>query len=130
MDHTIVLFTRADSRFNLREYIDNTSSTELASPEGSDQEAQTGTQAPEKDSKGTSAVYKFLTNDVKEHIMGLDNQCESEYQKKKTRDALVERIDVVQTANEGRPFSHVYFDKAKQKLVRRKDEEKQAREDF
>ena len=62
--------------------------------------------------------------------MGLDNQCESEYQKKKTRDALVELIDVVQTDNGGKPFSHMYFDKAQQKLVRRKDEEKQAREEF
>ena len=130
MDHTIVLFTRADSRFNLRQYIDKAHSTELLSPEESDQSAQTGNQEPDMNSKGTSAVHKFLTNDVKEYIMGLDNLCQSQYQKKKTRDALVELIDVVQTANGGTPFSHVYFDKAQQKLVRRKDEEKQAREDF
>ena len=130
MEHTIVLFTRADSRFNLRQYIDKAHSTELLSPKENDQSAQTGNQEPDMNSKGTSAVHKFLTNDVKEHIMGLDNLCQSEYQKKKTRDALVELIDLVQTANGGRPFSHVYFDKAQQKLVRRKDEEKQAREDF
>ena len=130
MDHTIVLFTRADSRFNLRQYIDKAHSTELLSPEENDQSAQTRNQDSDMNSKGTSAVHKFLTNDVNEHIMGLDNLCQSEYQKMKTRGALVELIDVVQTANGGRPFSHVYFDKAQQKLVRRKDEEKQAREDF
>ena len=123
-----MLFTRADSKFDLREYISKARTTELASSEGKNH--QVGAQVQEKNSKGASAVYNFLTYDIKEHIMGVDNQCQSEYQKKKTRDALVELIDVVQTANRGRPFSHVYFDKAQQKLVRRKDEEKQAREDF
>ena len=62
--------------------------------------------------------------------MAVDNQCESKYQKAKTRDALIELIDVVQTLNKGRPFSDKYFDKAKQKLVQRREEEKEARKKF
>ena len=76
------------------------------------------------------AAYQFLKDDINDRYMGVDNQCETEYQKKKTRDALLELIDVVQTLNKGRPFSDKYCDKAKQKLVQRGKEEKQARENF
>ena len=140
LDHTIVVFTRADPKFNLRKYINTLfldhpplSSGEVAPgpPSHHPRRAQQyALHYPRSTVNPRSAVYQFLQDDINKRYMAVDNQCESKYQKAKTRDALIELIDVVQTFNKGRPFSDKYFDKAKQKLVQRREEEKEARKSF
>ena len=133
MDHTIVVFTRADSTFDLENYISKlnqdppSSSAESESYHRSHHQRRAQQYAVNNPNSG---AYQFLKYDIQERIMAVDNRCKSEYQKKKTREALVELIDVLQTANKGKPFSDKYFDKANQKLVQRTEEEIQARENF
>ena len=134
-----MVFTRADSKFYVREYISDeelpsgsveVDSIKLEVLKERDQQGQESPEVQANESESTSAIYHFPVNDIHQRVMGVNNQCQSEYQKTKTREALVELIDVVQTANRGELFSHVYFNKANQMIVQRKEEEKQAREKF
>ena len=128
MDHAIVVFTRADAKFDLRDYTINLrqeapalSVVQEKNPPEKDTLEEDSTEEEE-----IGGVFEFLTFDIKQRFIGVDNQCESENQKTRTREAVIELIDVVQTANKGNHFSHAYFDKAQQKLVKKKKEEEQA----
>ena len=90
---------------------------------------EAGVATEEVDETGI-CVYEFLTNNIKQRFMALDNQCESDYQKNLTREALIEMIDVVQTANRGSPFTNAYFDKATKTLIQRKEKEEETRGKF
>ena len=54
----------------------------------------------------------------------------SEYKTNGIRDVVIRMIDVVQTQQQGKPFSHLYFNKAEQKLKECRDEEEKARAQF
>ena len=42
-------------------------------------------------------LQKFMIDDVDERIMGVENYIESEYERTRIRDALIELIDVLQS---------------------------------
>ena len=111
MQRTIAIFTHARAvNFNAKDILRH-SKTEL----DSEQYFKT-------------ALHKFLIDDIDERIMGVENQLESEYERTRMRDAVIELIDVLQTERNGMPYRNKYFDKNEMRIREYEKEEQTFRE--
>ena len=141
MKYTIVVLTRAEADFNVAEFLDGieegplttSGSDKLVEPrEGPVYVADHQDVNPiiqEEPSQSYRLIKKFLIDDIDRRVIGVNNAFKSEYEKTGMRDAVIELIDVVQSKQKG-PFSDMYFDKAGQKLEKRKEDEEKARKQF
>ena len=131
MYYTIVVLTRAEGDFDIEEFLDGIEETpvldndseEVAAP----QHVKLTILGP---NQPCSLIKKFLIHDIDKRVIGVNNASKSSFEKNGMRDAVIELIDVVQTQQEGKPFSHLYFVRAKGKLEQRREKEEMAREKF
>ena len=117
MQHTIAVFTHAhDASFNANDILRY---SKIEAPDYL---------VPDYGKHLKPSLQKFLIDDVDERILGVENHIQSEYERTRMRDALIELIDVVQSQQQGKPYRHIYFDRAEQKIRKYRIEEQMARE--
>ena len=128
MNYTIVVLTRAESDFDAEKFLHG---IEEEPPTGSEVEGpQDDNGTTQEPSQSYPLIKKFLIDDIERRVIGVNNVLRSQYKRTGMRDVVIELIDVVQTEQQGKPFSHLYFDKAEDKLMERRDEEEKARAQF
>ena len=95
MQHTIAVFTHARAVDFNAEGVLRFSKTEL-----------------HYDSYFKEPVRRFPFSDIDDRVMGAENHIESEYERRKMRDAVIELIDVLQSHQHGAPYGrNKYYDK-------------------
>ena len=75
------------------------------------------------------SVKRFIKL-VNERVMAVANNCETEYEKQKQREALMNLIDVVLRKNDGKCFTYKYYDKIEQVLKDKAAGEETAKQDI
>ena len=132
MNYTIVVLTRAGTDFDVKKFLK--SLKKLPAPDNRTDNNEVSVQETNvtysEHNQSYPVIKKFLIDDIDSRIMGVNNACKSEFERIGIRNAVIELIDVVQTQQKGKPFSHLYFDKADAKLKERRVEEERAREEF
>ena len=76
------------------------------------------------------SLKKFLKYDMQERVMAVENSYETEYPRNKQRDAVIELIDVVVAANNGKCFRNKFFDIVQNRLKERDEKEVLAKKEF
>ena len=116
MDHTVVVLTHAHIGFENRSL--ETFIADLPNDEGHVSVTK------------AISLKKFLKEEVRQHVMAVNNNCKREYERVKQRDALIELIDVMLLKNGGKCFKNKYYDKAEKKLKEREEKEEKLKEDL